>query len=269
MNNRKMRWIIPALCGVMLLAACGKTDEPTSEGIGSVTYDQTADTSSIVSESIVGSADQKTDESITGETVSTEETGSSTETESAADKIMPLPETIDIDNLTDCQVAASFKPGDITKNDDGSLSVRFEVYDYELFDAVDISKMKVGDTIEILKKDIEIKSKEENDYGLIAINGGFEEGGYDLYPEGGGTYCTTTVDDSRDYYSLGTATMKTTKDFRFVDQSEDPQAAGKEYDADDFLNKFTSDNTEYDPYYTRVLISTDGEIKEINRIFVP
>ena len=262
MNKGKLKWFITMVCSIamMTLAACGKTDEDSTlniESVGSI------ETTSVVSESAVESVKEST-EPATIVSTDTESTG----TDSSANKINPLPETLDIDNLKECTVDAGFKPTDVTKNDDGTLTVKFEVYDYDLYDAVDISKMKVGDTITIAQKDIKINTLEDSN-GIMTINGGQENGGYDLAPGDGGTYSVELMDDEKEYFSIGTATMNTAKDFKYTDRSEDPQADAKKIDADGFLAKLQSDNTEYYPNFTQIQINTDGVIEQINRIYVP
>ena len=262
MANNKMRMMLPVMAvSLTMLTACGKSSD-TGLNIESVDGTDTV-SSSVVSESIAGTATQSSSEQ--------PESAVSGETDAQAGIVEPLPETLDVKNLGDCQVAVSFEPSDVTENDDGTLKIKFQVYDYELFDAVDISKLKVGDTIVVSGKDVKIDTMDRNDGGYIEINGGYEQqNGCSLSPEDGGTYCTTSSDDERDYKSIGTVTYDTSSDFKYIDQSQDPQAAGKEYDTAGFTSLLQTDKDDmsFYPYVARILLQ-DGKISNVTRVFVP
>ena len=63
-----------------------------------------------------------------------------------AKRIEPLPESLDLNALTDATVAASFGADDISETD-GKTELTLTVYDYDIYDMVDIAQLAVGDTI--------------------------------------------------------------------------------------------------------------------------
>ena len=70
-----------------------------------------------------------------------------------AKRIEPLAESLDLNALTDATVAASFGAEDISEKD-GKTEITLTVYDYDVYDMVDISQLAVGDTIVVDGKDM-------------------------------------------------------------------------------------------------------------------
>ena len=66
-----------------------------------------------------------------------------------AKRIEPLPESLDLNALTDATVAASFGAEDISEKD-GKIEISLTVYDYDVYDMVDVAQLAVGDTIATL-----------------------------------------------------------------------------------------------------------------------
>ena len=82
-------------------------------------------------------------------TAETEKKPGSEQTEQPAQgakRIEPLAESLDLNALTDATVAASFGAEDISEKD-GKTEITLTVYDYDVYDMVDISLLAVGDTI--------------------------------------------------------------------------------------------------------------------------
>ena len=94
--------------------------------------------------------------------------------------VQPLPETLSIDKLDNCTVAVSLEKGDAYVDDSGKMVMKVTVYGYELYDMVDIANLKEGSTIVRQKEEIKVESVSKSDSGLISINGGEENGGFDL-----------------------------------------------------------------------------------------
>ena len=101
-----------------------------------------------------------------------------------AKRVEPMPESLDPQALTDATVAVSFGADDISETD-GKTELTLTVYDYDIYDMVDIAQLAVGDTIVVDGKDMVVTSREDEN-GFVTINGGLEQGGVDL-----------TSDDSR------------------------------------------------------------------------
>ena len=74
--------------------------------------------------------------------------------------ILPLPVTIDINNLDNCTVAVSLEQGDAYVDDTGAMQMDVTVYTYDLYDMVDISSLKEGDVIVIREQEVKITSIE-------------------------------------------------------------------------------------------------------------
>ena len=181
--------------------------------------------------------------------------------------ISPLPVTIDMNQLDNCTVAVSFEEGDAYVDDTGIMRLDATVYTYDLYDMVDISLLEEGDTIVIRNQEVQVTSLERNDLGLVSINGGEENGGYDLFTDDSGVYYETLFNDAKAYYPLGEATIRVSVDFEFYDNS-DLEAGEKMYYPGDFLIKdagiqydFRADNT--------TIVIEDGQIIAMNRIYTP
>ena len=70
-----------------------------------------------------------------------------------AKRIEPLAESLDLNALTDATVAASFGAENISKKD-GKMEITLTVYDYDVYDMVDVAQLAVGDTIVVDGKDM-------------------------------------------------------------------------------------------------------------------
>ena len=109
--------------------------------------------------------------------------GTKTETESKepnVNVISPLPETIDINALDNCTVAISLEKGGAYVNDSGKMVMDVTVYSYELYDIVDIASLKENDVILRKNEEVKVTEIERLETGLVRINGGEENGGFDL-----------------------------------------------------------------------------------------
>ncbi len=257
------------LIGLMLMtAACGKAQTPAAE-------EQTGAAQEAQAGEETGGAAAGSEENTAGTDAaagSEAETGAeSAESASAAEetesvRIEPLPETLSIDALDDCTVSASFAPEDVTE-ENGMVSVHMTAYTYELFDMVDIGRMKVGDVLVINGEEMPVESVERNDLGLVTVNGGFEMGGCNLYTEDDTVYCEILMDIDKSYHPLGEITLPLAEDFVLADDS-DIENQGKECTAEEFLAALDAGTLDFNQFNTTVTIQ-GGQIVKVHVIFLP
>ncbi len=163
-----------------------------------------------------------------------------------AKHIEPLAESLDPQALTDATVAASFGADDISETD-GKTELTLTVYDYDIYDMVDIAQLAVGDTIVVDGKDMVVTSREDEN-GFVTINGGLEQGGVDLTSDDSGVYYAVGLDDTKSYHELGKVTVPVADGFVLTDNA-DPEHPDETYAAANLAELaasepgFTANNT--------------------------
>ena len=200
-------------------------------------------------------------------TAETEQKPGSEQTEQPAQgakRIEPLAESLDLNALTDATVAASFGAEDISEKD-GKTEITLTVYNYDIYDIVDISLLAVGDTIVVDGKDMVVASREDKD-GFVTINGGLEQGGVDLTSDDSGVYYAVGMDDAKSYHELGKITVPVAEGFVLTDNSdlEHPDAT---YAASD-LAKLAGESVGFTANNTLATIE-HGELTVLARSYTP
>ena len=181
--------------------------------------------------------------------------------------IHPLPETLDINNLEDCTVSISLEKGNAYVDDSGVMVMKVKVYSYDLYDMVDISSLKENDTIARRNEEVKVTELQRLESGLVRINGGEENGGFDLISNGGTVYYETGMDDAKAYYELGEVTLPVSAEFEYLDQSE-LDAGIKTYYPGDFLGDDAEIEYDFSPYNTTILIE-NGIVTKMNKTYMP
>ena len=189
------------------------------------------------------------------------------ETTAAGLRISPLPETIDLGHLDNCTVAVSLKEGDAYVDDTGAMQMKVTVYTYELFDLVHISQLKAGDTLTIRQQDVPVTSVERDESGLMQINGGLEQGGYNLVTYDDGVFFEILPSDAKYWQELGEATMRVSPDFIYTDSS-DLDKGEVVYYPGDFLVEGTGIDYNFSPNNTTIVIENE-RIVAMNRVYIP
>ena len=189
-----------------------------------------------------------------------------TSVEENANVVYPLPETLNVEALDNCTVPVSLEKGSAYVDDSGKMVMDVTVYSYEVYDMVDIASLKENDTIVRKNEEVKITEIERLDTGLVRINGGEENGGFDLASNDSGVYYEIGMNDIKAYYELGKATIPVSDEFEFVDES-DIEADAKQYFAGDLL---TESEIVYDftPYNTSIVIE-NGTVIKMNKVYMP
>ena len=181
--------------------------------------------------------------------------------------ITPLPVTMDITRLEECMVAISLEKGDFYRDKTGAVMMDVTVFVYDLYDMVDISLMKEGDTILRGQDEILISSIERKESGLVLINGGLDKGGFELYTEGNTVYYEKGYSDSKFYYELGKVTLPVSPDFIYNDASDLDKDAVI-FSAEDFLKDVSG--IDYHFYANNTTIQIEkGYVTAMTRVYVP
>ena len=177
--------------------------------------------------------------------------------------IHPLPETIDINALDDCTVAVAIEKGDVYVAD-GKTMLNAAVFTYDLYDMVDIASLKEKDVIVRKNEEIRIEKIERLESGLVRINGGEENGGFDLISNDSTVYYETGMSDVKAYYELGEVELPVSEKFEYVDES-DLEAEPKYYTVEELMSE-----VEYNfiPNNTSIVIE-NGTVIKMNKVYMP
>lgn len=128
--------------------------------------------------------------------------------------VRPVPLRIDVNNFDDGIYPVAFDRNEVEKGEEG-CSITFEIFNMDLYDAVELHCMEVGGYIEIGGEIVKIKSLSTD--GNVIINGGLDNGGAELIPVGGGVYRYQGWDDIATYTSFGKVKLFVPDTIDFVD----------------------------------------------------
>ena len=187
------------------------------------------------------------------------------ETEIAA-VIQPLPDTT-MESIRDSIVHVSFGQEDVYQDDSGNICLRVQVYSYDQFDMVDISGLKAGDTILLSGEAVQVHSVERNDYGTVLINGGLDEGGFDLATDDSGIYFVHGYSDMKTWNLIGEVDCPVSDDFIFTD-SADLEKDEVIYSAEDLLDSIPAEEYGYQPQNTTIRME-NGLVVAMERVYTP
>ena len=257
----KQRLIVSLmLLSLLTLAACGTTQGDTTDSTDS--SQTAADATHDVQDTAPNDAQDDTQKNAQNDT----QEGSKNDGKIDS-KIKPLPDALDLNRLTSGTVAASFDASSL-KEVGGQLQLSFTVYNYEKFDAADISGLKAGDVLVVSGQEMTVASVQASD-GYVTVNGGEEAGGV-LFSldDSSNTYYAMGMDDSKTYYEEGQLTFPVADTCVLTDDA-DFEHPGQTTPASGLVKLLAQDDIYgFDPQSTTVTLK-NSQITAIYRGFLP
>lgn len=247
------------LLSLLTLAACGTTQGDTTDTADTADSSQTA-------ADITQDAQDNAQNDAQGDTQ--ENAQNNTQEGSKNDgKIKPLPDELNLSSLTSGTVAASFDASSL-KEVGGQLQLSFTVYNYEKFDAADISGLKAGDVLVVSGREMTVASVQSSD-GYVTVNGGEEAGGVLFSLDASSnTYYVMGMDDSKTYYEKGQLTFPVADTCVLTDDA-DFEHPGQTTPASDLPKLLAQDDIYgFNPQSTTVTLK-NSQITAIYRGFLP
>lgn len=244
------------LLSLLTLAACGTTQGDTTDTADTADSSQTA--TDTTQDNAQGDTQGDTQENVQNDT----QEGSKND-----GKIKPLPDALDLNSLTSGTVAASFDASSL-KEVGGQLQLSFTVYNYEKFDAADISGLKAGDVLVVSGREMTVASVQASD-GYVTVNGGEEAGGVLFSLDASSnTYYVMGMDDSKTYYEKGQLTFPVADTCVLTDDA-DFEHPSQTTPASDLPKLLAQDDIYgFDPQSTTVTLK-NSQITAIYRGFLP
>lgn len=187
--------------------------------------------------------------------------------QTTAQRVEPMGGTLDPNDLTNATAAVTFT-ADGVHTDTDPATIDVAIYDYDLYDVVEVANLAEGDTVVVDGKDIVVTSVEMSSENYVTVNGGVEEGGVVFAPGEGGTYYLMGMDDAKDYHQIAALILPISADVVVKDSAEDPDEANAKTLTLADVAGLAGDVYGVSANNTHVVIS-DGTVTEIARTYVP
>lgn len=249
------------LLSLLTLAACGTTQGDTTDTADS------SQTAADITQDAQDNAQNDAQDDGTQENAQNNTQEGSKDSSKNDGKIKPLPDELNLSSLTSGTVAASFDASSL-KEVDGQLQLSFTVYNYEKFDAADISGLKAGDVLVVSGQEMTVSSVQSSD-GYVTVNGGEEAGGVLFSLDvSSNTYYVMGMDDSKTYYEKGQLTFPVADTCVLTDDA-DFEHPGQTTPASGLANLLAQDDIYgFNPQSTTVTLK-NSQITAIYRGFLP
>ena len=173
-------------------------------------------------------------------------------------------------NIEDMVLNVRFSVSDI---DIVNNKIKFGIYNPDLYDAIEVNNLKVGDKIVVSEEEILIDSIEENG-NFVEINGGIgeSENGVSLVAADGGTYRSIIFNDHSTFVFVDEVELPFSKEFVIEDYF------GGDYGADgrtapleslsDFIKDLPENYGEFGEICTTLRV-VNNEVVNITRRWIP
>lgn len=181
--------------------------------------------------------------------------------------VSPLPPTTDISALESCTLPVRFELAGLSADESGRLTMKLGLFERELFDLVDISRLRPGDSIVLAGVSVPINSLERDAAGSLIINGGLDMGGNELRTDENGVFYEVGYNDALNYIALGELSLPVSDSFLFTDAS-DLDAEPAAYTAAGLMSAAGEIMPWFVPSNTKVRIE-NGEVVSMERRYIP
>ena len=175
-----------------------------------------------------------------------------------------------IEEIDDMILDVRFSIDDI---DLENKKIKFEIYNPDLYDAVEVNELKVGDKIVVSEEEILIDSIEENS-NFVEINGGIggSETGVSLVAADGGTYRSVVFNDHStfayvDETEFPFANIFVIEDYFGGDYGNDGRKASLE-NLSEFIKELPENYGEFGEICTTLRV-VNNEVVNITRRWIP
>lgn len=182
--------------------------------------------------------------------------------------IAPNPYDIDTDNIENGIFHAYIDESGIEEAD-GQLTIRAEIYSEDTYDIVDINRMTAGDVIYINGMLLPVESVDQNDFGLLEINGGIENGGSALIAvDESNCFVYAGMDMQSSFTRQGISTLAVSDDLKLFDHYDPTEE--KEYTGSDAVDALKAIVKDYPlTCYDCSITVENGVIVEVRRLYIP
>jgi hypothetical protein len=181
--------------------------------------------------------------------------------------IYPMTDSFYINDLDTCKVSVSLENGSAYPDENGKTLMDVTIYSYEIYNMPDITSLKENDVIVRKNEEIEVTQIERLEGGLVRINGGEENGGFDLVSKDNVVYYEIGMNDVKSYYEVGKVTLPVSEEFEYVDKSE-LNANPKYYSFKDFIADDSGIEYNFTPHNTSIVIK-NGAVVKMSKVYMP
>lgn len=190
------------------------------------------------------------------------------ETENATEStrvIFPLPESLNLNNLNECTMAVSLSQSGLYKDENGNTMMRVTVFTQDLYDMIDVAALKENDVMIINQAEVVVSSIERANNSVL-INGGLDNGGYELRTDDNTVYYLIGYSDVLSYHELKEISLPVSADFIYTDCS-DLDVGEVTMNVDEMMS---AENLDYHftPHNTTIQVS-NGAVISLTRVYAP
>ena len=264
MRSKKILMATLLLVPTLMFVGCankGEVKQPTTSSSEIVTEVEKNEEKSEVNENVNEEIKEEVNEEVSSSETNVSET---------KNVIKPLESFGDLKNLRDFTANVLVTKESFIEEfdkDEKYYYLNFKVFDYDKYDLVDISTLEVGSIIELRGQEVEVESLERTEGGLLLINGGLENEGYDLFTDETGVFFESLENDYKFFREVGDETLELSLDFVLIDNA-DLDNMGKTYTIKDLMKEDCEFDFFLNEHNTTILV-VNNRVVEMVRHYIP